>query len=107
MVSASNKWIVQAGFKHFNININHVLGMNLKVIDGVLKGQPLEPVPNEAGKVKVINKYINKKPVIVFGNSLGDLAMLEYSKDLAVVVNPEGELANIALQKGWGIWNIN
>jgi HAD superfamily phosphoserine phosphatase-like hydrolase len=85
IVSASNLWIVRATARHMGIPEEQVLGIELKVHDGVLTPKPIYPRPTGQGKVDAIQKHIGVKPVFAFGDSMGDFAMLAYAEQPLVV----------------------
>ncbi len=77
IVSASNPWLVAEGAKRLGIDEAHVIGMGVEVKGGRLTDRLVRPIPWEAGKVAAIQARIGRvKPVLVAGDSAGDLALL-------------------------------
>jgi phosphoserine phosphatase len=77
IVSASNPWLVAEGARRLGIDRSHVIGMGVEVKGGRLTDRLTRPVPWEAGKVDAIRARIGTgRPVLVAGDSTGDLAML-------------------------------
>jgi phosphoserine phosphatase len=67
----------------------HVLGVKAVVANGVLTDEIIMPIPQDDGKANVIPTFIKARPLIVAGNSRGDLDMLNQSCGLKIVVNPD------------------
>jgi len=107
IVSASHQWIVEAGAPYLNVPLKQVVGIRVKVNQGLLTNELIAPVTYRPGKVKAIQKFIGKVPVLVSGNSMTDFEMLNHSSGVSLVINPKnkGQLSdNLALQaqqKGW------
>lgn len=89
IVSASHQWIVEAGSDYLGIPRSRVIGIRLHSAGDLLTNRLVQPVTYRTGKVEAINKYIQKQPVLVSGNSMTDYEMLVYSKGLRVVINPK------------------
>lgn len=49
----------------------------------------VRPIPQDAGKAEVIHTFIKARPLIVGGNSRGDMEMMLESVGLRVIVNPD------------------
>ena len=88
IVSASQKWIVEAGASRFGIDPSHVIAVTPIVEDGVITSEPVQPVPYGEGKSVAIRETIGRTPDIVLGNSEGDVPMLRLATVAAVVINP-------------------
>jgi phosphoserine phosphatase len=67
----------------------NVIGMKSVVENGVLTDRIVLPVPQDDGKASVIPTFIKTTPLVVGGNSRGDLDMLNLSRGLKIVVNPD------------------
>lgn len=114
--SGSPWWVVAAGARYFGIPDNHVIGLRVKVVDGVMTDQIEYPVPWKAGKVAQIRRQIGEQPVFGAGDSAGDtnyLRQLLKKKKPALLVNPSPELLKllegynppvIYLNQGHTIW---
>ncbi|MBS3903335.1 MAG: haloacid dehalogenase-like hydrolase [Anaplasmataceae bacterium] len=101
VVTASFGEVVKNALSHFNIKAQCV-GMRLEEQNGVYLKNVLKPYSTLEGKVTCIQKYINPTtpPLIGVGDSVNDLAMLEYANYKAVV-NRGNKLTDIAREKGW------
>lgn len=101
IVSASQKWIVEAGASRFGIDPNHVIAVTPVVEDGIITSEPMQPVPYGEGKSTAIIEMIGRTPDIVVGNSDGDVPMLRLATAVAIVVNPNPALEKLAEQSAW------
>lgn len=66
-----------------------ILGVKSVVANGVLTDEIIMPIPQDDGKANVIPTFIKTRPLIVGGNSRGDMDMLNQSCGLKIVVNPD------------------
>ena len=64
------------------IPVTHVLGVKGVVKNGVMSDEIIMPIPQDDGKAQVIPTYIKAVPLIVGGNSRGDMDMLNESRGL-------------------------
>ena len=103
VVSASNRWIAAAGARLIGFPRDRVVGVDVKVLDGVLSGELIAPVPCYEGKALLVESKIGRKPRIAVGNAMTDLDMLECATDLVIVINPDERLTNEANARGWAI----
>lgn len=105
VVSASNQWLVQSGVIHLGIHPSHAIGIRLEVKNGLITDNILEPFPFREGKVSAIKQFIGEKPKLVFGDSGGDIPMLEDSDGLSVYImhkqNQKDTGLELAQQKNW------
>ncbi len=69
-------------------NVN-ILGAKCVVKDGKTTGEIIPPIPQDDGKAHTIETFIKSRPLIVGGNSRGDMDMLNESFGLKIVVNPD------------------
>lgn len=69
----------------------NILGVKSVVVDGKLTNDIVLPIPQDDGKANVIPTYIKTRPLIVGGNSRGDMDMLNQSCGLKIVVNPDDQ----------------
>ena len=67
----------------------NILGMKSVVVNGVLTNEIVLPIPQDDGKANVIPTFIKTRPLVVGGNSRGDMDMLNQSCGLKIVVNPD------------------
>lgn len=70
------------------LNIN-VIGAKCVVKDGITTGEIIPPIPQDDGKAHTIETFIKARPLIVGGNSRGDMDMLNESVGLKIVINPD------------------
>jgi phosphoserine phosphatase len=70
------------------LNIN-IVGAKCVIKDGVTTGEIILPIPQDDGKASTIETFIKARPLIVGGNSRGDMDMLNESVGLKLVVNPD------------------
>jgi phosphoserine phosphatase len=88
LVSASNRWLIEEASRLVGVSRSRVLGMAVKVDHGVLTDELDGPLVNGPGKLEAIDRFIGRRPVVAFGNSVHDLAMLSAASGAAVLVNP-------------------
>lgn len=104
LVSASNRWIIEAGAPFLGVPAAHVLGVEVAVEAGRLTDRTVHPVTCNAGKVEAIRARLGRLPDLAIGDSLGDLEMLSAAR-LPLVVGrhdkPTAELLAVAAQRGW------
>jgi len=67
----------------------NILGAKCVVKDGKTTGEIIPPIPQDDGKAHTIETFIKVRPLIVGGNSRGDMDMLNESFGLKIVVNPD------------------
>lgn len=75
--------------EEYGIPVNNVVGAKCVVKDGVTTGEIIPPLPQDDGKAHTIETFIKARPLIVGGNSRGDMDMLNESAGLKIVVNPD------------------
>lgn len=106
IVSASNDWVIKAAASRVGVEPEKSLGIRVEVENGLLTDRIIEPVTCNYGKVETIIQHIGEKPLIAFGDSMGDLEMLEYSKIPFIVgrhEDKESKILEIARSRGWAI----
>lgn len=104
IVSASPRWIVQAGGELLGIPPTQVLAMECAVEGGRLTRRVKEPIPCGEGKARLLEER-GLRPALAAGNGELDLPMLE-AAGRALVVAPHGEdgaLVRVALARGWPV----
>lgn len=69
-------------------NIN-IVGAKCVIVHGKTTDEIIPPIPQDDGKARTIETFIKAKPLIVGGNSRGDMDMLNESFGLRIVVNPD------------------
>ncbi|MDR1743456.1 MAG: haloacid dehalogenase-like hydrolase [Dysgonamonadaceae bacterium] len=75
--------------EELNIPMLNIVGVKSVIENGVSSGTVIMPIPQDDGKGYTIETFIQAKPLIVGGNSRGDLDMLNLSSGLKIVVNPD------------------
>lgn len=102
IVSGSHRWIVGAGARAVGISDERLLAVDIVVRDGLLTPEVRLPVTFGEGKAEAIHQRLGRRPDLAAGNMLSDAAMLELAA-LAVAVEPEPALAELAAERGWPI----
>ena len=108
VVSASNRWIIEAAVAELGVPAQRVIAVDLEREGGSLSNRVVEPMPNGEGKVGAIDARIGRRPTIAFGNSVHDVPMLK-SATLGVCVLATGplepqlkpELESIRAEQRW------
>ncbi len=75
--------------EEYGIPVTNILGAKCVVKEGVTTGEIIPPIPQDDGKAYTIETFIKAHPLIVGGNSRGDMDMLNESAGLKIVVNPD------------------
>ena len=88
VVSASNRWSVQAGARALGIPPERVLALSVAVEQGLLTDRVMEPVPTLEGKPVLLRQHAGRDADIAFGNSVLDLPMLLASATRVAVGTP-------------------
>ncbi len=101
--------------KELKIPITHIVGIKSVIKDGIITDEIIKPIPQDHGKKWAIESFIQDVPLFVAGNSRGDKEMIEFSKGLKMIVNPDEHIAqdqtesisDYAKKNGWLIVRIN
>jgi len=101
--------------KELGIPITHVVGVKSVVRGGRITNEIVPPVPQDHGKKEAIETFIQDRPLFVAGNSRGDKEMIEHSRGLRMIVNPDEHIApdqtqsiaDYAKSQGWLIVRIH
>jgi phosphoserine phosphatase len=75
--------------EEFGLSNINIVGAKCVIKEGVTTGEIIPPIPQDDGKAHAIETFIKTKPLIVGGNSRGDMDMLNESFGLKMVVNPD------------------
>ncbi|MBE0677481.1 MAG: haloacid dehalogenase-like hydrolase [Bacteroidales bacterium] len=75
--------------EEFGISNVNVVGAKCVIKQGVTTGEIIPPIPQDDGKAHTIETFIKARPLIVGGNSRGDMDMINESAGLKMVVNPD------------------
>jgi phosphoserine phosphatase len=62
--------------EEFGISNVNVVGAKCVIKDGVTTGEIIPPIPQDDGKAHTIETFIKTRPLIVGGNSRGDMEMI-------------------------------
>ncbi len=106
LVSASGRIVVEAAALYLGIPQDRVLGMEVETEAGLLTEQMILPMTANAGKVEAIEQTIGVRPIAAFGDSRGDLEMLEYASQAFVVgqtSRTNESFVALAKDRGWPI----
>ncbi|MEN6452936.1 MAG: haloacid dehalogenase-like hydrolase [Prolixibacteraceae bacterium] len=68
-----------------------IVGAKCVIASGVTTGEIIPPIPQDDGKAHAIETFIKTRPLIVGGNSRGDMDMLNQSAGLKIIINPDDE----------------
>jgi len=79
--------------KELGIPITHIIGVKSIIRDGIITDEIVKPVPQDHGKKEAIETFIQDVPLLVAGNSRGDKEMIEHSRGLRMIVNPDEHIA--------------
>ena len=101
--------------KALEIPITHIVGIKSIIKDGIITNEIIEPVPQDHGKKWAIESFVQDVPLFVAGNSRGDKEMIEFSKGLKMIVNPDEHIApdqtesisDYAKNNNWLVVKIN
>ncbi len=113
-VSSSNQWIIRSGMRYFGIPENRILAAEVAVEVKKNNGgsariitDRLIRIPSGPGKPEAILSALKSssetRPDCAFGNAIWDREMLALSKH-PYAVNPNPDLKEIALAKGWKVY---
>lgn len=100
--------------KAFDIPITNIVGVKSAISNGIVTNRIVHPIPQDHGKKEAIETFIQEQPLLVGGNSRGDKEMIEFSRDLKLIVNPDEHIAHdqkesiatYAKKNGWLIVRI-
>jgi len=67
----------------------NILGAKCVIKEGKTTNEIILPIPQDDGKAHTIETYIKTRPLLVGGNSRGDMDMLNESAGLKIIVNPD------------------
>lgn len=106
IVSASGELIVREAAPYAGISVERTRGIRSVAKDGVFTDQLVTPLTCNQGKVELIRQVIGVKPLLAFGDSMGDLEMLEFATyPMVVALNqaPNEKLLALAAQRSWPV----
>jgi len=76
----------ELGLSNYN-----VIGAKSVIKEGIATDEIILPIPQDDGKAHAIETFIKTKPLLVGGNSRGDMDMINESVGLKMIVNPDDE----------------
>jgi HAD superfamily phosphoserine phosphatase-like hydrolase len=101
VVSGSPAWLVREsvrGFLPVDPEVD-IFGTLLESKSGILGAKMAEPVTFFEGKVEALKRaFPGKRPSFAFGDSKGDVPLLEHAARLAFAVNPRPQLRKLAFE---------
>ncbi len=115
IVSASPELMYQKFLsRELGVPVTNVIGVKSVIRDGKITDEIVPPVPQDAGKKEAIETFIREVPLFSAGNSRGDREMIEYSRGVRMIINPDefvaaGDTESIAAyarRKGWIVERI-
>jgi phosphoserine phosphatase len=77
--------------EELGIPVTHIVGAKCVIEQGRTVDEIIFPIPQDDGKAASIETFIKARPLIVGGNSRGDMDMINLSHGLKIVVNPDDE----------------
>lgn len=90
VLTASPEYLYQKFISiELGIPVINIVGAKSVIEKGRLTHEIVMPIPQDDGKANTIPTFIKVHPLIVGGNSRGDMDMINQSKGLKIVVNPD------------------
>jgi phosphoserine phosphatase len=83
--------------EYLNIPKNRIIGTKTIIKDGKLTEKLVPPFLSNNGKKEALETFIKTKPLIVVGHSYKDVNIINTSKSLRIIVNPDNEIKYKAL----------
>ncbi|MDB4183706.1 HAD-IB family hydrolase, partial [Gammaproteobacteria bacterium] len=109
LASATNELIVQPIAKR--LDIQNVIGTQVKFINDKCTGEYIPPSALGEGKLQLVQQWMKKNNfddfsgATFYSDSINDLPLLE-AVDFPKVVNPDAMLEKISLERGWEIIDL-
>ncbi|MDC1421098.1 HAD-IB family hydrolase [Gammaproteobacteria bacterium] len=109
LASATNELIVQSIAKR--LDIQNVIGTQVKFINDKCTGEYIPPSALGEGKLQLVQQWMQKNNfddfsgVTFYSDSINDLPLLE-AVDFPKAVNPDAMLEKISLERGWEIIDL-
>jgi HAD superfamily hydrolase (TIGR01490 family) len=109
LASATNELIVQPIAKR--LDIQNVIGTQVKFINDKCTGEYIPPLALGEGKLKLVQQWMQRNNfddfsgVTFYSDSINDLPLLE-AVDFPKAVNPDAMLEKISLERGWEIIDL-
>jgi phosphoserine phosphatase len=77
--------------EELGIPVTQIVGAKCVIEHGRTVDEIIFPIPQDDGKAASIETFIKARPLIVGGNSRGDMDMINLSCGLKIIVNPDDE----------------
>ena len=109
LASATNELIVQPIAKR--LDIQNVIGTQVKFINDKCTGEYIPPSALGEGKLELVQQWMQRNNfddfsgVTFYSDSINDLPLLE-AVDFPRAVNPDAMLEKISLERGWEIIDL-
>ena len=109
LASATNELIVQPIAKR--LDIQNVIGTQVKFINDKCTGEYIPPSALGEGKLQLVQQWMQKNnfddfsDTTFYSDSINDLPLLE-AVDFPKAVNPDAMLEKISLERGWEIIDL-
>ena len=109
LASATNELIVQPIAKR--LDIQNVIGTQVKFINDKCTGEYVPPSALGEGKLQLVQQWMKKNnfddfsDTTFYSDSINDLPLLE-AVDFPKAVNPDAMLEKISLERGWEIIDL-
>ena len=109
LASATNELIVQPIAKR--LDIQNVIGTQVKFINDKCTGEYISPSALGEGKLQLVQQWMQKNNfddfsgATFYSDSINDLPLLE-AVDFPKAVNPDAMLEKISLERGWEIIDL-
>jgi HAD superfamily hydrolase (TIGR01490 family) len=109
LASATNELVVQPIAKR--LDIQNVIGTQVKFINDKCTGEYIPPSALGEGKLQLVQQWMQKNNfddfsgVTFYSDSINDLPLLE-AVDFPKAVNPDAMLEKISLERGWEIIDL-
>ena len=109
LASATNELIVKPIAKR--LDIQNVIGTQVKFINDKCTGEYIPPSALGEGKLQLVQQWMQKNNfddfsgVTFYSDSINDLPLLE-AVDFPKAVNPDAMLEKISLERGWEIIDL-
>jgi phosphoserine phosphatase len=100
--------------RELGIPATNIVGVKSVIHGGVITDEIVKPVPQDHGKKEAIETFVQEVPLFSGGNSRGDKEMIEYSRGIRMIINPDEftapdqkeSIAEYARRNGWLIERI-
>ncbi|WP_128331329.1 HAD family phosphatase [Apibacter sp. HY039] len=102
IITASTEVLYQ-GFINQELGIpkERIIGMKSVITaDNIVSNQLMIPYPQDNGKAEAINTYIKTQPLLVAGNSRGDMEMMNLASKIKIIVNPDNTYIENGIHSG-------